>query len=60
VIKAANIARDFIGQKERIEVYDSFSGSMGTGFLAITAAKAVMREEDFADIIDSLDYLKKT
>lgn len=59
VLKAANIAKDFLNGKDRIEVYDSCLGSMGTGFLAIAAAKAILKEYVQDQVLDCLDYLKK-
>lgn len=58
VIKAAKIAQELSGQKEKIHVYDSLSGTMGSGILAITASKAAFSNISFENIIGMLDYLR--
>lgn len=58
VIKAANIARDFLEERDRVDIYDSFLGSMGTGFLAIATSKAISRGYDIDRIRYCMDYLK--
>jgi DegV family protein with EDD domain len=59
VIKSANIAKDFLNEEDRIEVYDSCLGSMGTGFLAIATAKAIMQDYGMEKIRHFIDFLKQ-
>lgn len=59
VIKSAKVARDFLKAGKRIEIFDSLSGTMGTGFIAIAAAKAVIKKYSWDRIISSLEFLRK-
>jgi len=58
VIKSAYIARDLLDAGERIEVFDSLSGTIGTGFMALAAAKAIRKKYSFEKILDILDFLR--
>jgi len=58
VIKSAYIARDLLDAGERVEVFDSLSGTIGTGFMALAAAKAIRKEYSFEKILDILDFLR--
>ena len=44
VIKSARIAAELLKADKRIKVFDSLSGTMGAGFMAIAAAKAACKE----------------
>jgi DegV family protein with EDD domain len=58
VMKSALIARDLLRAGDRIEVFDSMSGTMGTGFLVMAAAKAVLKEYTYQKIMEVLKYLR--
>lgn len=58
VIKSAYIARDLLDAGERVEVFDSLSGTIGTGFMALAAAKAIRKKYSFEKILDILDFLR--
>ena len=58
VMKSAKIAVDLLKAENRIVVFDSLSGTMGTGFMAIAAAKAVKKNYDFDEIIYVLNFLR--
>lgn len=59
VIKSARIAAELLNAAGRIIVFDSLSGTMGTGFMAIAAAKAAYKGVAFEKMIYSLEFLKK-
>jgi DegV family protein with EDD domain len=59
VIKSAIIAAELLKAEKRITVFDSLSGTMGTGFMAITAAKAAGKEVSFEKMTVSLQFLKE-
>ncbi len=59
VINSARLARDMLKAEEKIVIYDSFSGTMGTGFMAIAAAKAALRQYKTAKILEILDFLRE-
>jgi len=59
VIKSAIIARDLLDSEGRIKVFDSLSGTMGTGFMVLAAAKAVHKRYSFEKIMDILNFLKR-
>lgn len=58
VMKSALIARDLLKQEKRIEVFDSRSGTMGTGFIVLAAARAVRKGYHFSKIMGILSYLR--
>jgi DegV family protein with EDD domain len=58
VIKSAKIAVDLLKEKERIIIFDSLSGTMGTGFMAIAAARAVEKNYKFEKILKILEFLR--
>lgn len=58
VIKSAHIAKDLLNAGERIEIFDSLSGTMGTGFMVLAAAKAVRKKYSFRKILEILDFLR--
>lgn len=59
VIKAAIVAKNYLNAGDKIEIFDSLSGSMGTGLMALAAAKACKKEMDFNSIISNLEFLRK-
>ena len=59
VIKSAKIARSLIKAEKRIEIFDSLSATMGTGFMAIAAAKAIIKKYPLEKILSILEFLKK-
>jgi len=59
VIKAATVARNYLNIENKVEIFDSLSGSMGTGLMAIAAGKACANEMDFKDILVNLEFLRK-
>ena len=59
VMKSALIARDLLDAKERIEIFDSRSGTMGTGFIVIAAARAIEKGYSLEKILRILSYLKE-
>lgn len=58
VIKSAMIARELLKAEKQIEIIDSLSGAMGTGFLVLAAARAIDKKYSFNDVINILDFLK--
>lgn len=58
VMKSALIARDLLQAEKAIEVFDSRSGTMGTGFMVLAAAKAISRGHGMAKIMGILEYLR--
>jgi DegV family protein with EDD domain len=58
VIKSAIIARDLLNSEDRIEVFDGFSGTMGTGFMVLAAAKAVQKKYSYEKIMGILNFLR--
>ncbi|MBC7334380.1 MAG: DegV family protein [Actinobacteria bacterium] len=59
VIKSAKIARDFLKANKRIEIFDSLSGTMGTGFIAIAAAKAARKKYSLDKVLPLLEFLRE-
>lgn len=59
VIKSAKIAADLLKAEERIIIFDSCSGTMGTGFMAIAAARAVKKFFSVQQILNILLFLKE-
>jgi DegV family protein with EDD domain len=59
VIKSAKIAADLLKAEERIIIFDSFSGTMGTGFMAIAAARAAKKGYNLKQVIDTLLFLRE-
>ncbi|MBM3700070.1 MAG: DegV family protein [Actinobacteria bacterium] len=58
VIKSARIAAELLEAEKRIIVFDSLSGTMGTGFMAIAAAKAACKGVSFEKMMQSLEFLR--
>ncbi len=58
VIKSARIGRELLEAKERVEIFDSFSGAMGTGFMVLIAAKAIAKKYPYRKIINILSFLR--
>ncbi len=58
VMKSALIARNLLKEEKRIEIFDSRSGTMGTGFMVLAAAKAVRKGYSFKKIMEILSYLR--
>jgi len=58
VIKSARIARELLKAEKRIKIFDSLSGAMGTGFMVLVAAKAVLKKYSYEKILAILDFLK--
>ena len=59
VIKSALIARDLIDAGEKIEIFDSLSGTMGTGLMVIAAARAVGKGYSSGKILRVLSFLRE-
>lgn len=59
VVKSAKIAADLLKAEERIIIFDSFSGTMGTGFMAIAAARAVKKGYNLQQVMNILLFLKE-
>lgn len=58
VIKSARIARGLLKAEKRIKIFDSLSGSMGTGFMVLIAAKAIIKRYSYEKILHSLNFLR--
>ena len=58
-IKSAIIARDLLRAEKRIQVFDSLSGTMGTGFMVLAAARAARKKYTYSKILNILKYLRK-
>jgi DegV family protein with EDD domain len=58
VMKSALIARDLLRAENTIEVFDSRSGTMGTGFMVLAAARAVRRGYGVERIMGILEFLR--
>ncbi|MBA7571940.1 MAG: DegV family protein [Actinobacteria bacterium] len=58
VIKSARIARSLIKAEKRIKIFDSLSGAMGTGFMVLTAAKAIVKKYSYNKILYLLNFLR--
>lgn len=58
VIKSARIARGLLKAEKRIKIFDSLSGSMGTGFMVLTAAKAIIKKYSYNKILFLLNFLR--
>ncbi len=58
VIKSANIARELLKAEKRIEIFDSLSGAMGTGFMVIIAARAIAKKYTGEKIMRILHFLR--
>jgi len=58
VIKSARIARELLKAEKRIKIFDSLSGAMGTGFMVLVVAKAVLKKYSYEKILAILDFLK--
>jgi len=59
VIKSARIAQKMLKDEKRIKIFDSFSGAMGTGFMVITAARAIARDYSYKKILSILKFLRE-
>ncbi len=59
VMKSALIARDLLDAKEKIEIFDSRSGTMGTGFMVIAVARAIEKGYSSEKILRILSFLKE-
>ncbi len=59
VINSAKLARSMLKIKDRIIIYDSLSGTMGTGFMAIIAARAARNNYPIDRILQILDFLRR-
>ncbi|MBM3706084.1 MAG: DegV family protein, partial [Actinobacteria bacterium] len=59
VIKSARIAADLLKASDRITIFDSLSGTMGTGFMAIAAARAAQKGYDFDRMLEVLEFLRE-
>jgi len=60
VMKSALIARDLLDAKEKIEIFDSRSGTMGTGFMVIAVARALEKGYSSGKILRILSFLKES
>jgi DegV family protein with EDD domain len=58
VIKSARIARGLLKAEKRIKIFDSLSGAMGTGFMVLTAAKAIIKKYPYERILRILNFLR--
>jgi DegV family protein with EDD domain len=58
VMKSALIARELTKEDNRIEVFDSLSGTMGTGFMVLAAARAIRRGYSLEKILDILSFIR--
>ena len=58
VITSARIARGLIKAEKRIKIFDSLSGSMGTGFMVLMAAKAILKKYSYDKILFLLNFLR--
>jgi DegV family protein with EDD domain len=58
VITSARIARGLIKAEKRIKIFDSLSGSMGTGFMVLMVAKAILKKYSYDKILFLLNFLR--
>ncbi len=58
VMKSSKIAVDLLKERKRIIIFDSLSGTMGTGFMALAAAKAIERGMEVREIIKILKFFR--
>ena len=58
VMKSAKIAADLLKSGRRIIIFDSLSGTMGAGFMAIAAAKAIARDVEIKEILKILEHFR--
>src|SRR3972149_4113657 len=58
VIKSARIARGLLKAEKRIKIFDSLSGAMGTGFMVLAVAKAIIKKYSYEKILNSLVFFK--
>jgi DegV family protein with EDD domain len=56
VIKSSKIAVDLLKVEDRVIIFDSLSGTMGTGFMVIAAAKGVARGLNLEKILENLEF----
>jgi len=59
VMKSALIARDLLKEGNRIEIFDSRSGTMGTGFMVLAAARAAQKGYPLEKIMEILLFLRE-
>ena len=59
VIKSALIARDLLDAREKIEIFDSLSGTMGTGLMVIAALRAIKKGYSSERILKILSFLRE-
>jgi len=58
VIKSARIARGLLKAEKRIKIFDSLSGAMGTGFMVLIVAKAIIKKYSYEKILRTLNFLR--
>jgi len=58
VIKSARIARGLIRAEKRIKIFDSLSGTMGTGFMVLAAARSILKKYSCDRILFLLNFLR--
>jgi len=58
VMKSAKIAADLLKEERRIILFDSLSGTMGTGFMVLAAAKAVGKGLEIKEILKILEHFR--
>jgi len=58
VIKSAKIAADLLKAEDRIIIFDSLSGTMGTGLIVIAAAKAIAKGYSIEETLNILEFLR--
>jgi len=58
VIKSARIARGLLKAEKRIKIFDSLSGAMGTGFMVLIVAKAIIKKYSYEKILRILNFLR--
>lgn len=58
VITSARIARGLIKAEKRIKIFDSLSGSMGTGFIVLMVAKAILKKYSYDKILFLINFLR--
>ena len=59
VMKSALIARDLLREDKKIEIFDSRSGTMGTGFMVLAAARAIRKGYHLEKIMGVLSFLRE-
>lgn len=59
VLKSAKIAVELLKAEKRITVFDSLSGTMGAGFMAIAAARAAIKGYFFEEMLKIMEFLRE-